>query len=342
MKHPFLILIALLCLSCSKISDKLPGKQSAAEQSIAVEVISVGSNANASTHTYVGELKASEEMSLHYPLGGELIALHVRNGENVKEGQLLAEIDDTQAKSLHDAAMAVLKQAEDGYERLQKVHSEGGIADVKWVEMQTNLEKARQNEIATRKNLNDCHLKAPYDGVASKINVHVGQQLMPGQSVVTIMNMRSLEADFSVPEQDVQRLQVGQEVDICISAIGNRMLSGKIIEKSLSANPVAHTYTIRASVKGSNSDGLLPGMVCKVNVSESANEGIILPGECVQTTPQGPAVWVVTDGTVERRHITAERYVKDGILVSGGLQYGEQVVIAGYQKLYNGAKVVVN
>jgi len=337
-RHILLLCAAVLLIGCNKVAEHLPGKRQSAPIAIPVEVLSAGDNTSATAviRSYVGEVKAGAEMPLYYPLGGQLLALHVANGDRVRVGQAIADVDTTSAAALHQTALAVLRQAEDAYERLRQVYDKGVVSDVKWVEMQTNLEKAQQNELATRKSLQDCHLVAKTDGFVSGLDVHVGQQLMPGQQVCRITDTRTLSVEFSVPEQDVADIRVGTPVKVDISAI-RAVLDGRVSEKAISANNLSHSFIIRASLNAA-AENPLPGMVCKVNISSCSIEGIILPGRCIQTTPDGPCVWVIADGKAERRHITVDGYTAQGVQVSD-LPEGSLVVISGYQKLYNGAEV---
>ena len=91
-----------------------------------------------------------------------------------------------------------MRQAEDAYNRLKKVHSEGGISDVRWIEMETDLEKARQAEVAARKRVEDCVIRAPFDGVVSCRNHHVGEEMRPMEPFARVLDLRRLRVGFSV------------------------------------------------------------------------------------------------------------------------------------------------
>lgn len=347
----YALLLGLLGLaSCSKLEHKTPKREV-----LRVEITRVGSQDEAVSHRYVGEVKAAAELPLCFPMGGEVKALYVHNGDRVQEGQLLAVVDSTQAHSLHQAALAVLQQAEDGYRRLQAVHEKGAVSDVQWVEMQTNLEKARQSEISARKALSDCHLYAPTTGVISGLDIHAGQQLMPGQTLCQLLNLNSFKVTFAVPEQDIADLTIGAHVRADVTAI-NACCEGKVSEINLSANPVAHTYTVTAQLSAHQS--LRPGMVAKVTLTTASPSNgknrhqtadssttynlqprIVLPGRCIQTTPTGKTVWVVEDGKAARRTITIGDYTASGVLVTSGLTPNDLVITTGYQKLYTGALI---
>lgn len=327
------VLVALSLTGCIK-------KESSTKdvRPIAVRTVRVAVQSESASRVYVGEVESGSKMPLYHPMGGKLTALHVRNGQHVKQGDAIADLDDTQTRSLHDAAAATLRQAEDAYQRLEQVHDSGGLSDVKWIEMQTNLEKARQQEIATRKSLEDCHLTAPLEGVVADADVRVGQQLFPGQTVCNIVSLNTLQAVFMVPETDIAAFSVGDAVTVRVNALDDMPLQAVITEKSISAGAIAHTYQLKAVLRAPSKE-VLPGMMVKVHTTRTEDAGIVVPSACVQTTPQGPAVWIVEGDTVSRRLIRASQFVKNGVLVTEGLKDGDRIVTAGYQKLYNGARV---
>lgn len=337
MNRALLILLctATLLSSCGEKNKVSTGWS----DSILVETIVVGDGNTPTERNYVGDIGSEREVSLSFPLGGTLTKVAVKNGDRVVKGQLLAEVDATNASSLHATALATLRQAEDAYRRLEAVHREGGLSEVKWVEMETNLEKARQTEVSARKHLEDCSLRAPFGGVVSCGTPLVGQEMHPGEVFARVLDMGRLRVQFSVPEQEISLIRVGDTASAVVPALGNGRLSLRVSDKSLSANPLGHTYKVYASIVSGNAKQLLPDMVAKVNVRLNAMGGIVVPSDCVQTMPEGTVVWVVKEGKAEHRLIMVGDFVCNGVVVKEGLTAGDTVVTSGYQKLYTGAKV---
>ena len=308
---------------------------------IVVEAMVVSDGNNTGEREYVGEIGSEVEVDLGFALGGKLTKVTVKNGDRVRKGQLLAEIDATTVTSLHNTAMATLRQAEDAYERMKGVHAEGGISDVRWVQMETDLEKARQAEVAARKRVEESTLRAPIDGVVSCRNHHVGEEMKPVEIFARVLDMKRMRVRFSVPEHEVGMLPVGSEARMTIPALDNRELTLRISDKSLVANPLGHTYGVYATVVGGDMEGLLPDMVAKVKVALKAKMGIVVPSECVSVMPEGTVVWIVKDGKACHRTVEVSDFMHNGVVVDSGLESGDTVVTLGQQKLYNGAKVRV-
>lgn len=210
---------------------------------------------------------------------------------------------------------------------------------MKWVEMETNLEKARQTEVSARKHMEDCSLRAPFSGVVSCGSPLVGQDMRPGEPFARLLDMRRLRVQFSVPEQEISLINIGDEASAEIPSMGDGQLTLRVSDKSLSANPLGHTYKVYASIVSGNVKNLLPDMVAKVHMKLSDLGGIVVPSSCVQTMPEGTVVWVVNNGKAEHRWIEVGDFVRNGVVVKTGLGDGDTVIIAGQQKLYTGAKV---
>lgn len=329
------VTILLALVSCGR-KDKTPSGWS---DTISVETMVICSANTPTERNYVGDVGSAQELNLSFLLGGTLTKVAVKNGDRVSKGQVLAETDGTSASSMHATALATLRQAEDAYKRLEALHREGGLSEVKWVEMETNLEKARQAEVSTRKHMEDCVLRAPHAGVVSCGTHQVGQEMKPGEPFARLLDMGHLNIRFSVPEQEILLINTGDTATAVVPALGNEELKLRITDKSLSANPLGHTYKICASIVSGSTKGLLPDMVAKVKVKLNALGGIVVPSSCIQTMPEGTIVWVVKNGKAEHRLVTVGEFIRNGVVVTDGLEAGDTVVTAGHQKLYTGALV---
>lgn len=335
-RHLLFVPLSFLLIGCVEKTDN----NKVYDPVIPVEISVVEANDESNVRNYVGTLQSEVKLSLSFPLGGTITGIYVHNGQKVKKGAIIAKVDETTAKSLHDAALASLNQAEDGYERLKQVHEEGGISDVRWVQMETDLEKARQTEISTRKHLEDCTIYAPQDGIISMPERVVGENMIPSSTFCYLIDMDNLVVEFSVSEKEVGMINIGDKATAEVLALNNIEKEVTIIDKAIVSNPFGHTYTVKAKI---NLDGQepLPGMVVKVNLTSTVKSGIVVPASCVRTVANGIAVWKVKNGKSYRSMIEVGDYVKNGVLVTKGLEYGDTIVTVGYQKLYNGARVSV-
>ena len=327
--------LLLLLLGCEERKEQKQNCYSV----IPIEYEVVGQTSEEVYRNYVGAVSSEVEIPLVFVYGGTLVELYVHNGQAVRQGDIIAKVDDTSAKSLHETALATLRQAQDGYERLKKVYDDGGISEVRWVQMETDLEKARQSEISTRKHLEQCTLYASQDGVISMDKHLVGENVSPMRTFCRIIDLRKMNVEFSVPEKEIQFVKKGDVAFADIPSLGLKNIELEVVDKSIVANFFGHTYDVKTRVVSDNAKEILPGMVAKIRMTATALSGIVIPSSCVQTVADGIAVWVVENGKAFRRNIVPSDFVKNGVIVKSGLNPGDTIVTAGYQKLYNGAKV---
>lgn len=328
------VVLAAVFDSCKRAA---PVQESAP---IAVSVLVVDSVSGGHMHTFVGTVEENVSVALSFPAGGRVERVYVHEGEFVRAGQLVATVNNANAQNAYNSAKASLQQAEDAYNRLKKVYDQGSLAEVKWVEMQTTLEKARALEQIAKKQLDECRLTAPVSGTVGSCNAKVGGSLLPGEPAVTLLDMGQVSVTFSVPESEIADITIGKEACVFVPALDNRMLKGKISDRSMTASSISHSYEVKIAFPNKDKS-LLPGMVCKVQLDQPDGTGFIVPAKCVQTRPEGLSVWVVENGKAKHRAITSSEFAATGVLISSGLAPGDTLITSGMQKLYSGAEITI-
>ena len=309
------------------------------DKPLPVEIEVVGESSQEVENTYVGEIRPNVDIPLVFPLGGQITGIYVKSGDRVKKGQLIASVDNTQAKALLESANALHAQAEDAYNRLKPVHEQGGISDVKWVEMETNLEKARSMVISSRKRYEDCELRATQDGVVNIRDIETGQHVGVSQPIGTLMDMSGYCVVFMVPESEIGSLEKGQKMKVSLPALG-KQYDAVVSEKALIASMIAHTFRVKAFITTPDAPKhLLPGMVCRAITTQREQKGYIISAGCIQTQQRGHSVWVLRNGHTQRQMVKISDYVENGVLISEGVTLGDTIISKGYQKMYNGATV---
>lgn len=291
---------------------------------------------------YVGVVEEENSAALSFPVAGTVVRLCVEEGGRVRQGDLIAELDATSARQAFEAAEAALKQARDACGRLQRLYDANSLPEIQWVEAQTRLRQAEAARGIAEKNLADCRLLAPFDGVVGQKRTSVGETALPSMPVVTLLEVGRVKVRFSVPEQEIAAIAADSRVRVAVPALGDALFEAGRIEKGAVANPAAHTYDVRALL--ANRDGaLLPGMVCRVTVTPAtAVEEIALPARAVQQAGDGRRfVWRVDGDSVVRVPVRTGRFVGNDVVIEEGIRPGEHIVVDGMQKIGQGSKVVL-
>ena len=335
MKKLMWVCLALIAVSCAdrgnrKVIEKEP---------INVGVLTVTPMSSQYYNVYVGEINASGSAVISTNHSGILEAINVQQGTHVNRGDVLAEVISKNVQASYDISHASLRQAEDGYERVKKVHESGTVPDVKLVEIETQLEKARAAAKSAEESLEECRIKAPFNGTVSEVFVEQGIQVNPGTAILKLVDLTTIEVSIPVPEGEIGRIKIGQKALIDVPALNITGIEAHVELKGVTAASPSHTYrcTLVPEKKQTN---LYPGMVCKVRLSEVTESlRIRIPASAVEMDSNGRFVWVVNDGVVGRKYVTVDGYQEQGVIISSGLEPGDKVIVKGSAKVSTRMKV---
>ena len=310
------------------------------QQPVRCEVMTVHATTSLKSVVYSAVVQEQAHIPLSVPYGGTITELSVRNNAEVKQGDILLRVDDTNARQALRSARAALKQAQDAMKRTQPLHQKGLITDIQMVELQTKLDQARAAYTAAERQVEQCTLTAPQDGIVTFDNLHVGQHITPATPVMTLLDMTGFTVVVPVPETEIAGIRIGDSATLAVPALQSDNVRAHVTQISVQANVLTHTYPVEAMVINQPT-GLLPGMVGALTMVHPEQSAVIIPQRCIAMLPDGAAVWVVDRyNCAERRQVTLGAYQADGVQVLSGLKDGDKVVIAGYQKLYHEAQVI--
>ncbi len=332
-----LLLVGLVC-GCSE------KKESVVKAPTRVKTEIVAMSTGESGQHYVGIVEEREATAVSFTGMGVVRRMLVSEGQAVNRGQLIAVMDDTQARNLLSGAEAQMAQANDALQRYQMLHDNGSLPEAQWVEIQSKVAQAKSQLEVAKKNLADCRLVAPVSGVIGHKKVGAGETAMPSQAVVSVLDISTVKVKVSVPEAEVSAIRPNTSSRIQVDALG-RSYEGGRIEKGVVADALTHTYDIFIHV--ANSDRrLLPGMVASVQFTglaeQSAEHVMTLPVTAVQRKADGNLfVWTVgKDSTAHRTLVGVGETEGNRIVVTSGVTIGQCVITEGYQKLSKGTRVV--
>lgn len=329
-----LILIAVCLQACS-------GKQGEKHtDALSVTTETVSDNKFSGSLSYVGTIEEGTAVAVSFTNMGTIRQVCVSEGQKVRKGQLIAEMDKTQAKNALATAKASHKQATDALNRMRQLHENKSLSDMQWVEVQSKVEQAEALLATARKMLEDCCIYSPMDGVVGKKTLNAGETALPSQPVVTVMSIKNLKVKVSIPEKEIGSISNDTESRISIDALNGKTLIGGIIDKGVVADANTHTYDIRINITNPDAD-ILPGMVAKVELlSSQGSQGIYVPVRSVQQSADGNHfVWLVIEGKAHRRNIEMGKPMGNNIQVLSGIVNGDKVIVTGYQKVSEGTPV---
>ena len=293
---------------------------------------------------YSGTIEESEVTPLSFNLVGSVSRVLVSEGDYVKQGQLLAVLNDETYKNSYEMALASQKQAEDAYKRLLPMYKNGNLPEIKLVEVETGLQQAKSAAAIAKKNLDDCKLYSPVEGMVGKRSLEPGMSIIPGLSSISIVKIEKVFARVPVAENEISLIKKGQKALVNIGAINNETFTGIVEEIGIMADPIAHTYKIKIALQ--NRKGILkPGMICTAALDKiEKSDRLFVPSSSVLVDEQGKNfVYTVNQNKASRKYVKTGRLLTDGVEITDGLNEGELVVVTGQHKLVDNSSVnIVN
>ena len=337
-KHQLIetMLAAVVLTSCGGKSTA----EGTGSGAVKVETMQVAGSGADALRSYSGTVEEENGTLLSFATSGTVDGVYIKDGESVGKGRLIATLDPTQARNMHNAALAALTQAEDAWRRMKELYDKGSLPEIKWIEAQTTLQQARSAEKMAAKSLADCRLYAPFTGVISQKNVERGQNVMPGTPVAKLVTVDRLKVKIAVPENEISQIAVGQKASVSIAALGGEVMTGTVTEKGVTADPMSRAYDVKITLRN-NGRKMMPGMVAEVSIRRQDEAATcIIPAHIVQIDENNNEfVWLAVGGKAVKRIITCGDFTASGVTVTSGLAAGDNIIVAGQHKVSNGTRV---
>lgn len=316
----------------------------------------------ASALAFAGEVRAREESTLSFRVGGNLTRRFVDVGDAVRRGDLLAELDPGDLRLQAQAAQAQLAAAEAELARAgadrarfarlaeQQLVSRSALdaQDAAHAAAAGQAKAARANFDVARNQAGYSQLRAPRDGVIAARQAEAGQVVAAGQAVFTLAGDAGREIAIALPESVIRGFRVGQAVLVELWNAPATRLPGTIREIAPAADPQTRTYAARVALAGAAADAVELGQSARVYAragdgSDAARSALTLPLAAIQRGASGAtAAWVV-DPASHALHSTPVRlgaFAEDSVPVLGGIDASDWVVAAGGHLLREGEVVL--
>jgi membrane fusion protein, multidrug efflux system len=299
----------------------------------------------------VGSITAVNGVNISTDLAGIVRQIAFESGNKVRSGDLLVRLDTVQEEAqLHqseaqrDFAAVTLKRDKDLVEKHAIAQSDYDNAEAAFRQSQAAVDQF--NALIARKTL-----RAPFDGVTGIRQVNLGQYLKEGDMVVTLQAFDPIYVNFSLPQQDLSKLAVGQSVTLHVDAYEDQSFQGKITAINSLVDQATRNIQVQATFANSDSR-LRPGMFAKVSVIMNEKQNVVaIPATAIHYAPYGDSIFIVSemkDPQGKEYKGVKEQFIKTGqsrgdmIAITSGLKPGDEVVTSGVFRLKTGAHVSVN
>jgi membrane fusion protein (multidrug efflux system) len=359
-----LLVLSLAGISSCGDTQKTNNQAAMAAMPVPVSTQTAGLEMVTGTDTYPGTVVPLNEVELRAEVGGYITGIFVQDGQSVKKGQKLYEIDRSRYDAAYRQAQAGVEIAKSNYEkakkdaeRYQKLADQDAIAKQRVDYALTDLANA-QSQIAGSQailanaaaDLKRSVIVSPFSGRIGISQIKLGALVSPGSTLLnTVSTNDPIAVDISIPQQQIPRfLELQKNPGTAADSIFSIQLhdnsrfnaSGKIVAVDRAVDP--QTGSIKVRISFPNASGkLIAGMNCQINVLNKSNEKqVLIPFKAVSEQLGEFTVFVVGDSSkVEQRHVVTGLKIDEKIVITEGLKEGEVYVTEGVQNLRHGSVV---
>ena len=303
--------------------------------------------------TGIGSLEATRQVQVPAEVDGRVTQILFTAGQTVKAGQLLVQMNDAPERGELARLQAQARNARALLERTRRLLPQQAATREQLDQAQADYDQAAADIRRVQALIEQKRVKAPFDGMLGVRRVHLGQFARAGDPLVSLTDASTLYANITLPEQALGAVRAGQTVAVTVDAYADRQFPGQVTTVEPQVDAGSRTVRVQATL--SNADGALAaGMFAhgRIRLPDRPNV-ITVPETAISYSAYGDSVYVLTPpkpgaaaapdtpATVRQAYVKTAERLHGRVVVTEGLNAGDQVVTSGQLRLHNGAAVDV-
>ena len=292
-----------------------------------------------------GDVATDQNILIFPETAGVLIEVGVKEGQQVKRGQVLARVEDGGLANELSRLQTQAQLAQTTFERQERLWNQNIGSEIQYLEAKSNYEAAQQMVAQVQTQLNRSTIKAPFSGIIDQVFVEQGEVVSPGQNqLFRLVNLENMYVEANIPEIYLGAVQEGTQVLVRISSIG-KDFSGTVDRVGNTIHPGNRTF--RAEISIPNEDGMIkPNQIAMLRFNDYTNpQAIVIPEVTIQQDAEGKTlvyVWEPTDGNsgiAKRTFVETGRIYNGQVEIVDGLVPGQLIITEGSRNLRDGQEV---
>lgn len=355
MRYILPLLLVLFMIGCN---DKEPD-----EKIRNVRTMELVQSQATSHHNFNGIARSEVAARLSFNVSGTIKKVYIRDGQSVREGDIIASLKDSYLKLKVNEVKASLKQArvelsnaKSKYKRIKQlyVNRSSSLSDLD--NARTTKESANANYNAMRNRLEQAELKlsytklrAPMNGSISELKIHKGENVTTAMSIASISSAKSIEVPISIPGSLIDYVKEGQKCTVTFDALKGKTYSAEVVEVSHASSQRTTTFPVVVRIT-EKSRKVHPGMSATVRFdfhSDVGKNSFVVPLHALMEDKKGYYLYIVEEivqnvGSIERCDVRRGELTSDGIIITSGVGSNMKVLTAGMSRVHEGQKVRVN
>lgn len=283
-----------------------------------------------------GSLEAEENLMVTSKIPGQITSIKVKEGDMVRQGQIVAVLDDEVFRKSIDELKSSLDQVLVMYNKQKALWDQKIGTEMQYLNLKNQKESLEKKLVTLNSQVNQNYVTAPFSGVIDEVFVKVGSIASPGVPLMQLVNTTNLKATAKVPDSYVAFIKQGDQVKVNFPDL-NKTMEASVTYVGRIVDPMSRTFRIEVKLPGGNPD-LKPNLMSLIQINDkTSNSAIVIEENIVQPTEEGKIVFVTADD--KGKKVARQKTVTTGLSYNGkveiltGLSVGDQLITTGYQDL---------
>ena len=300
--------------------------------------------------TYVelqANLKSRKNVVILSEFQGALKNFFVREGQLVKKGELLAEINDSGLKEQLDQMLIQANYTKDNFDRVKRLWEKNIGSEMQFLKAKSDFETNNKMVEQIRDQLSKTKIYAPFDGEIDEIISNLGSNLVPGSPILRVVNLDIIYAEAQVPEKYVSSIELGTEALVSIPLL-NKEVTSKIVQSGNFINPNNRTFRVEAPVENKDKR-IKQNLNARIKIKNYSNiKALVVPLRVIREDASGrPFIYKLAETDKKDILLTVKIFVETGanndeeIEITKGLSIGDIIVLEGANNVEDNQRVRV-
>ena len=325
-----LILLLLVLASC-KDEESVQME----DRAVSVQATIVEQSSQKVFRNFTASLEGEKQADIYTRIAETVEHVKVREGQNVKEGQVLITLYKRGPTSMYRRTESLFRNAEKNFRKMKYLFEEGAISEAQFDAVKTEYEVSKASFESA---IGLVEIQSPFIGVVTSIAVSDGDFLNMGQKLATIASIDRLRARFGVNSRDVAFIREGGKVVISFDEVLQKV-EGEVVSVARSADPMTRAFQVEVLMDNPEVRSL-PGMFVRVSmVIDELTDVIVIPRATAMRIDDRQSVFVISNGVAQKRSVSLGIELDGKVVVTEGLQVGDTLVTLGQNYLDDGFKV---
>lgn len=289
--------------------------------------------------TAIGSLRSDESVIVRAEQSGRITALNFKEGQPVRAGQMLVQLDDSVARAELEQARANQKLGKAKFDRAVELKERNFISGQAKDEAENVMRVADATVSLAQAKLTKYSIKAPFSGTVGLRTASTGDYVKDGQDIVNLEKTDTIKVDFKVPEIFQSKISVGQALSVALDALPGKPFTGKVYAVNPQLDTAGRAVVLRAQMD--NRSGVLkPGMFARVRLTlADTGDTVVVPEQAVAMQGDEQIMFRVIDGRAMRTKVEVGQRREGKVEILDGVSGADTIVIAGWQRLRDGSTV---